>query len=346
MAKSIFKENESNKAISFKQNKNLNDIILELSSLLKPIQNKKQDEFSENKYPIGFIIGNPRSGTTLMLQWLASLKIFSYPTNILNRFAYAPYIGALIQQMLYDKSFDFHNEFNSSQLKNNFQSDLGKTKGALSVSEFQHFFRNYMPNFDPEFLNQKELANVDFNNIKKGLASIENAFGKPFVLKCLMLQYNLLDLFKNIPNAIFIFIKRDALFNMQSLILARERYYNNRELWLSVKPKAYEFLKDLDIYHQVAGQVYYSNKEIENSLKKIPSKNKLVVNYESFCENPELVYHQLIHKYESAGLKTDNIYFGEKYFSVSNKIILKVSEIKKLKEAYNYFEKKDSLNIK
>ena len=144
MSKSIFQNKENNKTSDFKANAGLNEIINELSTLLKPVQLEKQKRFTENKYPLAFIVGNPRSGTTLFLQWMASSGLFSYPTNVLNRFAYAPYIGALIQQILFNPDYDFQNAFEDNKITPLFDSNLGKTKGAMAPSEFQHFFRNYM----------------------------------------------------------------------------------------------------------------------------------------------------------------------------------------------------------
>ncbi len=340
MSESIFKANEANKTSSFKQNKNLNDLISELSNLLKPVQGAKQKEFLNSQWPVGFIIGNPRSGTTLVLQWLASLDLFSYPTNVLNRFAYAPYIGALVQNVLFNSKFDFHDEFNDLKNSNNFESSLGKTKGALSPSEFQHFFRNYMPNFDPEFLDDHKLARVDFQGIKNGLASIESVFEKPFVLKSVMLQYNLKELYKTIPNSIYIYIKRDPIYNMQSLLLARENYYGDRNIWWSVKPKEYEFLKDLDVFHQIAGQVYFSNLGIERGLKAIPGKNKLFIDYESFCKDPEIVFYELIRKYKQNNFKIIDEYKGKRSFVLSNDLKLNNKEIDKLNRAFKFFKNK------
>lgn len=340
MSKSIFETNEINKSVSFKQNKSLNDVISQLSDLLKPIQYKKEREYKENKMPIGFIIGNPRSGTTLILQWLVSLGIFSYPTNVLNRFAYAPYIGALIQNMLFNSDFDFHNEFDDLKVISSFESNLGKTKGALSPSEFQHFFRNYMPNFDPEYLDNNNLSKVDFQGIKSGLASIEHVFGKPFILKNVMLQYNLLGLFSHIPNSIFIHIKRNPIYNMQSLLLARENYYSDRNIWWSVKPKEYNELIKMNIYHQIAGQVYYTNKSISKELSQIPINRKVIVRYEEFCMNPEETYDKIIKIYRLNGYNIEESYKSNVSYSANNSIKLSKEDINKFKSAYKYFQNK------
>ncbi len=340
MTESIFQTNENNKSADFRENPDLNGLLLELSTLLKPVQLEKQKNFTENKYPIAFIIGNPRSGTTLFLQWMASLGLFSYPTNVLNHFAYAPYIGALIQQMLFNPDYDFQNEFGNTSYENSFSSNLGKTKGALATSEFQHFFRNFMPNFDPEYLSVEQLEEVDFKGIKNGLTSIESVFRNPFVTKAMMLQYNLTELYKTIPNSIFFHIKREPIYNMQSLLLAREKYYSDRNIWLSVKPKEYSVLKDMDVYQQIAGQVFYTNKEIEDGLKDVPVSKKIAIQYEDFCDNPELYYNNLRKKYKTNGYNLPEYYSANKEFDNTNKIKLSKKEVLRLEKAYQYFEEK------
>lgn len=338
MADSILLNNESNKTSDFKNNELLNNIILELSLLLKPIQLEIQKKFDNTKWPIGLIVGNPRSGTTLFLQWIAHLGYFSYPTNVLNRFAYAPYIGAQIQKILFDSDYDFNGEFSDLNSEINFKSNLGKSKGALASNEFQHFFRNYMLNFDPEYLSGELLKNVDFDGIRNGISSLEFVFGKPFITKGMMLQYNISELYRNIPNSIFFFMKRDPIINIQSIFLARKKYYNDTNIWWSVKPKEYSILKNKDVYHQIAGQVYYTNSSIEKELNKLPKNNFIKIKYEDFCRAPKKVYNELVAKYAVNGYQINENYKGIERFKVNDEIILTKKEIRKFEIAYSDFE--------
>ncbi|MCF8333441.1 MAG: sulfotransferase [Bacteroidales bacterium] len=340
MGESLFQDYENQKSDAFRKNEKLNSLIHELKELLEPIQRKKEKEFEETKWPVGFITGSPRSGTTLFLQWLAALGSFSYPTNFLTRFAYAPYIGALLQKMLFDPEYDFHEELADIQSSLNFQSHLGKSQGTLATNEFQHFFRNFMPNFDPEYLNEDAIRKVDFEGIKKGLASIEYGLGKTFVTKALMLQFNILDLVKHMPNSLILFIEREPFYNMQSILLAREKYYGDRQIWWSVKPKEYEALKKMDVYHQVAGQVYYTDKSIREALRSLPENKKLFITYEKFCNSPKAYYDKIRDIYKTWGYKMDNKYRGPEKFDITNEVKLDKEEVKKLEEAYNYFTEK------
>ena len=100
----------------FKRNVDLEALLDELSVLLGPVENKILKHYASPQYPGLLIIGAPRSGTTLMLQWLAQTGKFVYPTNLLSRFYAAPYIGVKIQQLLTDPAYRFRDEFSSSKI--------------------------------------------------------------------------------------------------------------------------------------------------------------------------------------------------------------------------------------
>ena len=57
----------------------LDEILSELKKTLQQLQKEIEPEFEKSNFPFGFIVGNPRSGTTVFLQYLASLGCFSYP---------------------------------------------------------------------------------------------------------------------------------------------------------------------------------------------------------------------------------------------------------------------------
>lgn len=312
----------------------LDEVLVELKKILQPTQLISQQNFTKSKFPFGFIVGNPRSGTTLFLQYLSSLGCFSYPTNTLARFAYAPYVGALIQEMLFNKKNDSLNELNIVDSDIKFKSLLGKSSGYLAPNEFQHFFRNYVPNYFPTFIQESELNDVDFKSMLQDLISIENVFNKPFVTKAMLLQYNLTSLHTHMPNSIFFYIKRDPFFVMQSIYMSRVKYFGDVSKWWSVKPKEYNELILKDIYHQIAGQVYYTDIAIEKELAQLPENNKITIYYEEFCDNPEYYLNEIKHKYSknNCDLMLNNSLIGN--FRNTNKISIEEKEFEKLKQAY------------
>lgn len=306
---------------------NIEDIISQLRELLRPLQLEIEKNFSPNKYPFTFIIGNPRSGTTLLLQSLARINSFAVPSNLIARFSYAPYIGALIQQLLNDS-------LSQNAFQKELSSNLGKTKELLEPNEFQHFFRLYSNNFFPSYINQNQLEKIDFKSMMLGLSSIESVFDKPVLTKLVMFQYNLLTFFEQIPNSIFLYIKRDPIFIMQSIFQARLNYYGNLNEWWSVKPKEFDQLKNQDIYSQIAGQVYYTDKAISEQLTNIPDDNKLVLFYEDFIKNSEDVFEVVRKKYLKLGIDLQFDTYQKLELNSSNRVKIRQTDLEQLETAY------------
>ena len=116
---------------------------------------------------------------------------------------------------------------------------------------------------------------------------LENALKKPMIFKnppALSLQIRFFS--KYVPNAHFIYIKRDPKFIAQSIYLKRKQIYQDLKHWYSTKPTEYNRLKLEDPIKQIIGQVFYSNLKIESDLSEIPNTNKTIIDYEVFCKNP------------------------------------------------------------
>jgi len=267
------------------------------------------------------------------MQFLSLTGQFAVPTNLLSRFYYAPYLGAKIQQLLTDRRFNYRGELTDFTGSFDISSSLGRTAGALAPHEFTHFWRRFLPNYDPEFLNEEHRCYVDQDGLRKGIAAIEHVFEKPFAAKAFILQYNL-DLLSSIfTKCLILYVARNPLFITQSILKAREAHYGKREIWWSVKPKEYELLKDMDVYHQIAGQIYFTKLAIEEGLQYVSDRNQLAIEYESLCEDPKAVYKRIVEKYAALGCDLNPEYNGPKSFVCGNKIRLPQKEINSLQSA-------------
>lgn len=317
---------ESERKIEFKRNGRLEELLFELNELLSSAENSLLDKVAgtEQLYPVVFVMGPLRSGTTLFMQWLASTGIVAYPTNMLSRFYGVPAVGAKIQRLLTDPLFNFRDEILDFNSKLSFNSVNGKTTGALSPNEFWYFWRRFIKFGDIDWLPDDELLkSVDVAKFSGELALLTNVFEKPFALKGMILNYNIGFLSKVIKNSIFIQIKRDAVSNVASVLDARRRQLGSEAEWYSFKIREYPELKKLSPVDQVAGQVFYNNKAIENGIQGLPSERKLVVNYEEFCNNPVAVFNELV---EKIGI-TDVKYTGPDRFTVTRHDISNKEEI-------------------
>jgi len=317
----MYKNTEENTRVAkFKRNNSLEEFLTEINNDLWCTEEKLLN-LEEPEYPLIFVMGPLRSGSTLMTQWLANLG-FAYPTNLMSRFYKTPIIASKIQLLLTDERYNYRNELRDFNSGIDFSSENGKTKGALAPNEFWYFWRRFLPFEELDYLPTEELLNkVDIDTLKAEFAGIVDVFEKPFALKAMILNYNIDFLDKIFDKAIFIYTKRDPLTNIESALKAREKQLGSIDEWYSFKIPEYGELKKLNPYEQVAGQIYYINKAIETGLEKVAEHKKITVDYEEFCENPEKFYDELKDKLNTQGYELKDEYDGAAKFNITRKSV-------------------------
>ncbi len=218
-----------------------------------------------------FIIGPPRSGSTLVFQVLTSVFDVGYTSN-----AHANYFGGI----------SFYERWNRKWVDRSevaFESKFGATAGRSSPNEcgsyWYQFFRRspqYVPNGEADVEKMKKLGN--------SLTRIQDAFKKPFVFKNMNCALRLGPLTALLPRASFIVINRDLVQNSHSLLEARLRLRDSFDVWWSMEPPAIEEIKTLDPPAQVVEQVKQIHAEIDRYRGN--SNNFFDLNYEEFCNAP------------------------------------------------------------
>lgn len=277
-------------------------VLQEVNALLQESEQKAIANFQKPTWPVILIMGAPRSGSTILYQYLAHTSCFSYPTNLLSRFYESVYIGMRIQQLLTQKDqFGELLEFQNNATR--YESDLGKTEGALSPHEFSYFWRRFFPVHKTEtnYLPKDVLEQIDTSVFRKELAAMEYLDHKPVLMKGMLINFNIDFLHKMLNNVVFIHVKRDPANNMRSLLQAREKYTGSREEWYSFRPPQYQELRQLSPEDQVAGQVFYINQSVEDALGLLPEEKRLRVQYEDFCQEPQQTFDKLHKKLKAQG---------------------------------------------
>jgi hypothetical protein len=190
-----------------------------------------------------------------------------------------------------------------------FESEYGRSKKILDTNEFFHFFRRYLYINDIAHLTESQLSNASVIEMFKKLKEPSQLTSKPFLTKALMLQYNLPFFAPHCPTDLFLYIKRDPEFTMQSIYQARQNEFGNINTWWSAKPAEYDWLKNQTPIEQIAGQVFFTEKAITAGLEVINPKHYLVINYTELVQQPMLVLNRIIEKYKELGvtLKADEV---------------------------------------
>lgn len=186
--------------------------------------------------------------------------------------------------------------FGSLREAGDFRSVLGKTIAPLSPNEFWYYWRRFFKFGEIQKLYDSELSEVDARAFVSGLRGIQTVFDKPIFLKGMIANWHIPYLAENVPNSYFIIVKRDLLFNAQSLYLARSEYFEDVEKWYSFKPEEYPMLKERAPLDQVVAQVKFTNDAIDRGIRSVSDDKVITVQYEEFCRSQSQFVEELNRK--------------------------------------------------
>lgn len=272
---------------AFRRDPSVEARLRELNSLIRRVPMDCREAADK---PIVLIMGCARAGSTLMMQFLASLGIFSYPSNLIARFYANPYVGLLTQRVLFECGSEGSPQATGEA---RFESSLGKTRGLLEPNEFWYFWRQYFRFGEIERLSAKELQAVAHGEFLNKLYSFAFLTGKPLVLKGMMLNNHLPYLSSINPRFVFVHLRRATLYNAQSLLLAREKFFGDRRKWYSFKPVEYDEVASCGPLEQVVRQVVCANRAVASGLRSVPPANRVDITYEEFCADPAVLLDKL-----------------------------------------------------
>lgn len=222
-----------------------------------------------------FIIGAPRTGSTILYEYITNYLDVQYINNYTSNFYEILYLSSIISKILLgDKSHYC------------FKSRHGVTKGFRAPSECGQFWYRWFPR-NRHFVDYNELNKKQMMEIYSTVAAITNTFDKSIVFKNMNCGQRLRIIKEIFPECKIIYMKREIQQVAQSIIKVREDVYNDRNKWWSIMPKEYKELFDKDYIEQVVYQIYYIQKQIECDLNLFNKENIKILEYKNFCSNPK-----------------------------------------------------------
>jgi len=226
--------------------------------------------------PPVFIIGAPRSGTSLLYELMITRFRFAYMSNASHRFFRTPLTASKIfKNAILDWSGDFTSQY-------------GHIDGWGAPNEGGWIWQRWLNDGDwTDGTGFNAEYTPELRHLTNGLAAILEA---PFLNKNVM-HSNRLKLMHQIwPDALYIEVQRDILDNARSIVRAERTEAGPgkaQDIWWSVRPKiAAQFVGKADTQRAVA-QVFGVTQDIDSDITGLDPSRRFKIEYSMLCKEPE-----------------------------------------------------------
>lgn len=228
------------------------------------------------RIPLVFLLGSPRTGSTLVYQLIVNFFGFYYFSNfVADHFSESPIVGTALE-----KTLNPHKPVP-------YESSYGKTSGLWEPSEASAIFMNWFGGGHPSQVVSATVRKEKESHLVTTMQSIYGLMRKPIVIKNAWNCFRIADLARIFPNAHFVWIRRDIARSAISDLAARYRR-GGPEVWNSATPANYIEIQKLPYWEQVVEQQYEYNKAMESDLHMHANGRFCKIWYEDICAGLEM----------------------------------------------------------
>lgn len=227
-------------------------------------------------HPPVFVLGAPRSGTTLLYQLVCRAFEVGYLSNAHCRFYGAP---SIVHPVL-TAWFDFSGT-------DQFESSFGDTPWMNSPAECGDFWYRFFPRAYAAASRRPELGEKERHALTIAVARLTASFNRPVVFKNVMNVLRLEAIMRALPTARFVVVERELLANAHSILYARRRNLSCYDRWWSLPVPGYKELASEPAEKQVIAQIEGARTVIRHGEERAGSGRFHWVSYENVCRDPE-----------------------------------------------------------
>lgn len=242
---------------------------------LSPLERSLLAKAPELGAPAVFIVGPPRSGTTLLYEAMVTRFRFAYFSNIAHRLHCTPAAATKLGAGAIRR------------WKGEFESNYGHIPGWGSPNEGGWILKRWIP--EEHALDATDVAGRPVETMARTIAAISHTLGAPFLNKNVMHSAHMPLLDAVLPGCVFIECRRDPIATGRSILRARRDEFGEDGLaqWLSVQPRGWEVYQDRSPGEQVMAQIMLTRESIARDGAELGARRHLAVSYESLCDDPE-----------------------------------------------------------
>jgi len=222
-----------------------------------------------------FILGLPRSGTTLVYQYLVHRLHVAYFTNAVGEHPYDPCRATWAQIK------------DGGVYRSDFESEYGRSRGDLAPREAGRFWLRF---FDIDaYQTPGDVGDAALAEMREAVFCVQAIFAAaPFVNKNVKHLLRIPILNAAFPDPHCLVVERDRVDVALSILRGRAESLGSEGAWFSAQPPEYERLRRLDPVEQVVGQVVGLERKMNEDLARVSAARVHRVDYEAFCRSPEV----------------------------------------------------------
>lgn len=220
------------------------------------------------RWPVVFLIGAPRTGSTLLYQLLVAAFRVGYLANRHCRWYGAPSLLRAPEAPRDEATL--------------FASEFGQTAGGESPSECGRFWYRFFPR-EPQYVKAGDVSAATGRQLAGVLGALERRQGRQLIFKNMNCALRLEVLGDLLPSAVFVEVVRSARWTAQSILLARQQIYGRMDRWWSLEPPGIDELRPLAAEVQVVEQIRRITGLIAQARARFGEARFVRIRYEELC---------------------------------------------------------------
>lgn len=239
----------------------------------------------KNSFPPIFLVGAPRSGTTLVYQHLLNRFRFAFFPNLSKWYPRTCVGAAVLARFLGRPEPSYANRF-------------GIMNGATAPSDGWDVFHRWFPRYDYSV----PVDEANLHELRTIVWFLERVYGGPFANKNNSNSVRIQELSRLFPHALFIHVDRGLPETVDSLLRARK---DNRVLpneWWGAPPPVFVDRRFKDEMELTITQAWGLRQQIRRDLARLPQDRWMSIEYESFCVSPAVLEDWVQSRYTAHGI--------------------------------------------